>query len=70
MIELVPINLRNRPDWYKEIVYHENKVVLLNAYLMHTSLGYLNFLIDYQFFYIIRYPHWNTMAKSLGRALF
>ncbi|KAM3736899.1 hypothetical protein ACB098_09G016700 [Castanea mollissima] len=26
MIELVPINIQNRPDWYKERVYPENKV--------------------------------------------
>ena len=26
-IELVPINLQDRPTWYKEKVYAENKVV-------------------------------------------
>ncbi|KAM4089844.1 hypothetical protein ACJW30_09G014900 [Castanea mollissima] len=26
IIKLVPINIRNRPDWYKERVYPENKV--------------------------------------------
>ena len=69
MIELVPINLRNRPDWYKEIVYHENKVVLLNAYLMHTSLGYLNFLIDYQFFLYYQVPSLEHNGEVIGESL-
>ncbi|KAK7857129.1 glutathione s-transferase l3 [Quercus suber] len=38
-IKLVPIDLQNRPAWYKEKVYHENKVIHLNASLMHTSLS-------------------------------
>lgn len=30
-IKLVPIDLKNRPDWYKEKVYPANKVSLGNA---------------------------------------
>lgn len=26
-IKLVPLDLRNRPDWYKEKVYPTNKVI-------------------------------------------
>lgn len=29
-IKLVPINLQNRPAWYKEKVYPPNKVIHLN----------------------------------------
>ena len=71
MIKVVPIDLQNRPAWYKEKVYPENKVIFYckYAYLKHTSLSCLNFLIDHQIFHINRYPHWNTMEKLLGRAL-
>ncbi|KAM3705658.1 hypothetical protein ACJW31_03G096600 [Castanea mollissima] len=32
-IKLVPINLQNRPAWYKEKVYHENKSLDLIRYV-------------------------------------
>ncbi|KAK4583455.1 hypothetical protein RGQ29_026260 [Quercus rubra] len=46
MIELVPINLRNRPDWYKEIVYHENKVPSLehNGEVIGESLVLIKYV--------------------------
>lgn len=34
-IKLVPIDLQNRPAWYKEKVYPPNKVML---YLMKTKI--------------------------------
>ncbi|KAM3689026.1 hypothetical protein ACJW31_09G015200 [Castanea mollissima] len=46
MIELVPINIRNRPDWYKERVYPENKVPSLehNGEVTGESLVLIRYL--------------------------
>ncbi|KAJ0044615.1 hypothetical protein Pint_06157 [Pistacia integerrima] len=38
-IKLVPIDLKNRPDWYKEKVYPANKVSLRNAIDLEAGLS-------------------------------
>lgn len=40
-IKLVPINLQNRPAWYKEKVYPENKVIYLNKVMFFVIIDYL-----------------------------
>ncbi|KAM4109123.1 hypothetical protein ACB094_03G097500 [Castanea mollissima] len=45
-IKLVPINLQNRPAWYKEKVYHENKVPALehNGKIIGESLDLIRYV--------------------------
>ncbi|XP_075513587.1 glutathione S-transferase L3-like isoform X2 [Primulina tabacum] len=45
-IKLVPIDLHNRPSWYKEKVYHENKVPALehNNQVMGESLDLIRYI--------------------------
>ncbi|KAE9585472.1 hypothetical protein Lal_00017890 [Lupinus albus] len=45
-IELVPIDLQNRPDWYKEKVYPENKVPSLehNGKVLGESLDLITYI--------------------------
>ncbi|KAK4583448.1 hypothetical protein RGQ29_026255 [Quercus rubra] len=45
-IKLVPINLQNRPAWYKEKVYHENKVPALehNGKIIGESLDLIKYV--------------------------
>ncbi|XP_073145823.1 glutathione S-transferase L3-like [Henckelia pumila] len=45
-IKLVPIDLKNRPSWYKEKVYHENKVPALehNNQVKGESLDLIRYI--------------------------
>ncbi|KAF5952155.1 hypothetical protein HYC85_010099 [Camellia sinensis] len=70
-IKLVPIDLQNRPDWYKEKVYPPNKVPSLehNNDIRGESLDLLKY-IDSYFEGPALYPDVSTAFDYLESALF
>jgi len=51
-IKIVAIDLADRPAWYKEKVYPENKVCLVNLFLLNVFM-YKDFKFFFSFFLII-----------------
>lgn len=69
-IKLVPINLQNRPDWYKEKVYPGNKVPALehNGKVIGESLDLIKY-IDSNFEGPSLFPKDDPERKKFGEEL-